>query len=148
MLDHAIRLAERGFRIFPLRPAGKIPPEGFLWLDRATSDVAQVKAWWSGRYAEHNIGVACGQGLLVLDFDTKGKPGLASLEELELMWGEITMKVRTPSGGVHLYGAADTANIPNSIDSIPGYPGVDVRSDGGYVVGPGSIVGGVAYVEE
>src|SRR5690606_5446517 len=34
----------------------------------------------------------------------------------------------------------------NRAKSLPDLPGVDIRADGGYVVGPGSVVGGKPYV--
>src|SRR5690606_20430718 len=43
---------------------------------------------------------------------------------------------RTPRGGMHLYFATPSVRIPCSVGRLT--PGVDVRSDGGYVVIPPS----------
>lgn len=151
----ALRLCGRGFRVFPCIPDGRAPCfKG--WQDAATTDPARIEAWWSGIYRDANIGVATGKGLLVLDFDAKnGKRGLKSLEELDLLglpWG---YRVQTPSGGVHVYLGVDEACgvtvLSPSKDRPDGaiveYPGLDVRCDGGLVIGPGSTIDGVAYVE-
>lgn len=88
-------------------------------------------------------GIATGKrsGVWVLDLDVKnGKNGLRSISEC----GELpdTRTVRTRSGGLHLYFAYDEADpIGNRVGILPG---VDVRGDGGFVVGPGS--GGVYNV--
>lgn len=146
--EAAARLAERGFRVFPLRPGDKRPPEDFHWKDRATRDVKVIRDWWGGRYADHNIGIATGQGLLVLDFDTKdGKRGVASMQLLDMLGLPESLRVRTPSGGVHVYLAVPPIDVTVSAGRIPGYPDVDVRCEGGYVVGPGSTIDGVCYVE-
>lgn len=144
----AIRLAEEGFRIFPLRPNSKIPPEDYPWKAMASADPATAERRWSGRFADHNIGLATGDGLLVLDFDTKkDQPGLRSLDLLEMLHDlPASVRVRTPSGGVHVYlRVPKDVGLSVSVDKIPGFPGVDVRCDGGYVVAPGSTIDGVAY---
>jgi hypothetical protein len=52
--------------------------------------------------------------------------------------------VDTPSGGQHLYYAAPPGReIRNSAGKIG--PMIDVRGAGGYVLGPGSVIGGAAY---
>ena len=35
--------------------------------------------------------------------------------------------------------------IANSVDGLKDYPGIDIRGDGGYVVGPGSTIRDQAY---
>jgi hypothetical protein len=54
-----------------------------------------------------------------------------------------TYTVDTPSGGCHLYYAAPAARVRNSAGRLG--PLIDVRADGGYVIGAGSLIGGRAY---
>jgi hypothetical protein len=146
-LKHALCLAADGFRVFPLEPDGKKPLIE-NWPERATTDEKQVLAWWQ-IWPEANIGVATGKGLVVLDADVKGgKPGLGSLVLIDLDHNlPETLRVRTPSGGVHVYLKTDPdLKVPNSVNSLRDYPGIDVRGDGGYVVGRGSTIGKGVYV--
>lgn len=143
-LDHALQLAELGFRVFPLTPGRKTPPKDFPWKEEATRDTARIKEWW-GADPNLNIGVAMGQGTIVVDADTKkDKPGLASLETLDLLGLPQSFRVKTPSGGMHVYLRVEKQHH-NRVDSIPDYPGIDIRSDDGYVLGPGSVIDGKTY---
>ncbi|WP_281978552.1 AAA family ATPase [Pseudorhizobium flavum] len=142
----ALELAELGFRLFPLAAGSKVPQRGLAWKEEATTDPLKIKQWFESDPAM-NYGVATGEGTIVLDVDAKcGKSGLASLEALEIGFGlPESYRVETPSGGVHVYLKVSEQHR-NRVDSIPDFPGIDVRADGGYVVGPGSAVGGKAYV--
>lgn len=145
-LDHALKLAETGFRVFPLLAGTKVPPKGFAWKDEATTDANRIREWWCAD-SNFNVGIATGNGTIVLDVDTKnGKPGKESLEALEVSYGLPTSyRVATPSGGVHIYLKVNEQHR-NRVDSIPDFPGIDIRSDGGYVVGPGSSIEGKPYM--
>ncbi len=80
-------------------------------------------------------GIITGNGLLVLYVDAKpGKPnGFVSLTDLEV---PETYTVRTPTGGCHLYYKYDAStSVGNRVSFLPG---LDIRGDGGFVVGPGS----------
>jgi hypothetical protein len=142
-LDAALALAERGFKIFPLAPGTKNQPLLAGWPQLATSDPALIAAQWgpSGT-PDANIGIHA-DGMIVVDVDTK-KGGDDSLRQLELMYGfPPTFTVRTPTGGRHLYFRAG-ANVPNSVEGLG--RGLDVRSGGGYVVGPGSTISDAHYL--
>ncbi|MEN6527581.1 MAG: AAA family ATPase [Candidatus Polarisedimenticolia bacterium] len=128
-LAAALAWAARGFRVFPILPGDKVPPKAMAWKAQATTDPEQIKAWFAFE-PSYNYGVATGGGTLVVDVDAN-KGGYASLLDLDL---PETLTVRTPGGGLHLYYAAP--DVQNSVDRIA--PGIDVRSAGGYVVGPGS----------
>jgi hypothetical protein len=54
-----------------------------------------------------------------------------------------TYAVDTPSGGCHLYYGAPEVHVRNSAGRLG--PQIDVRADGGYVIGSGSRVGERAY---
>lgn len=144
--EFATRLAADGYRVFPLLPGEKRPAID-RWPTRATTDSGTVADWWGGQSATCNIGIATGKGLLVVDADCKAnRPGLASLEMLDMLGLPASMRVRTPSGGVHVYLRVPTdIHITIGAECLAQYPGIDIRCEGGYVVGPGSTVGGERY---
>lgn len=140
-----LELAEFGYRVFPLVPNTKIPPKGFIWPALATNDPKRVAGWFNGPYKGFNVGIACGNGLVVFDFDV-AKGGLDSLFIMDMLGLPKGMRVKTPSGGVHVYLRTPLdADLSNSVNSSKNFPGVDVRHNGGYVVGPGSTLRGIAY---
>jgi len=150
LVDRALDLARDGYRVFPLEPDGKRPIVA-RWPEVATSDESAIRRWW----AEHpnaNIGIATGGGLLVIDADCKVKDGvreqgLESLDLLDDLGLPEGFRVRTASGGVHVYlKVPPGVGLTVGAKDIAGYPGIDFRCDGGYVVGPGSVVGGVQYI--
>lgn len=131
----ALLWAQSGFNVFPLLPGTKRPAVG-RWKEEATTDPAKIAAWWADN-PNYNYGVACGRGLLVVDIDTgPGKNGYASLLDLDFDLPADTIHVKTPSGGEHIYLCAE--DVANSVGHIA--PGIDIRSEGGYVVGPGSVL--------
>ena len=140
LLESALALAARGFRVFPLWPDTKRPAiKG--WPDAATTNPEIITRVWNK--AAYNIGVAAGRGLLVLDIDVKnGKEGLASAKALGVSLQGFV--VRTPSGGLHVYYRGP--DVGNSAGRLG--PGLDIRSAGGFVVGPGSTIEGVPYTLE
>jgi hypothetical protein len=149
-LTHALELAEKGFRVFPLnRDCLKRHPKEIKrpaiknWDKAATTDEEQICDWWPD--GNRNIGLAAGHGIVVLDYDMKeGQEGAKALAEHERLGLPVDgMRVTTPTGGVHLFFRTDRA-IRNSASKIA--KNVDVRGDGGYVVAPGSTIRGKPYV--
>jgi hypothetical protein len=137
MIDHALAWAERGFAVFPLREGGKEPALKGSWRDMATRDPDRIRGLWGRR--EYNVGVDTGD-LIVVDIDDKGgKCGSADWELLS--YPDDTLTVQTPSGGRHLYyKSGDATGQPALTKSI------DIRAAGlGYVVAPGSLIGGKPY---
>jgi bifunctional DNA primase/polymerase-like protein/AAA domain-containing protein len=130
----ALDLAARGFRVFPLRE-NDWRPKIKGWVDAATVDPDQIRRWWA-QWPKANVGVATGKGLVVIDIDNKkGKNGSASFAALDLPAESLdTFTVETPSGGRHVYFKGP--DVTNSRDDLGS--GLDVRTAGGYVVGPGS----------
>jgi len=149
MLEHALQYAQRNWHVFPLhsvqdgrcscgqscgKNAGKHPrvKGGFKV---ATTDPAQIEAWWR-KWRNANIGIATGtlSGLVVIDID--GDDGIATLRSLVAQHELLprTAIVKTARGW-HLYFAMPTpcAPIPCSARN-----GLDVRGDGGFVVAPPS----------
>ncbi|MGW6565089.1 bifunctional DNA primase/polymerase [Streptomyces sp. NPDC054975] len=168
LLRAALDAAERGWPVFPLRPGDKRPaghPEascpgtgrcanGHLVPEqRATTDPDLIQAAWNMR--PYNVGIAAGPaGLLVVDLDTikakdvKGTPdGATSFKALCERAGHAvpaTYRVRTASGGEHLYFTApEGVRLRSSAGRLA--PKVDTRGWGGYVVAPGSLVQSGSY---
>lgn len=104
----------------------------------ATTDEATIRQWWR-EFPKANIGVATGKVsyLIVIDVDTR-HGGIESLQQFENDNGPLPEGpvVRTGGGGLHLYLGYSGGIVGNKVGLLPG---IDVRSDGGYVVYPGSI---------
>lgn len=134
-----------GFKVFPLRENDKRPLFKGSAQTQGTTDLNQVRDIWT-QCPNANIGIATGDGLTVIDVDTKdshGVDGENSMLEYQVDNGFIneTLEVTTPTGGKHYYYLTD--NEYSNKASI--LPGVDVRGLGGYVVGPGSTINGTLY---
>jgi hypothetical protein len=149
---YALAYARYGFRVFPCH---EIESDGFCscgatackspgkhprikdWPQLATIAEAQIAQWWL-HWSNANIGVACGErsNLTVLDVDPR-KGGDASLAELEAEHGDLplTPLVITGWGGSHYYFAFEPG-LSNAASSLA--PGLDIRTEGGLVVGVGS----------
>jgi len=142
MLAAALRYADNGWAVFPLIANGKVPATEHGFKD-ATTDEARIREWFSnGRQC--NLGIATGNGLLVVDVDVKnGVDGVATLATLGGL--PDTKTVSTPSGGHHRYFTVEQ-DLPSSAGSLG--PGVDVRGVGGYVVAPPSTINGTPYTWE
>ena len=151
-LAAALAAAGLGWYVFPCAPGAKRPALRENWQDLATTDADRIRSWWARQ--PYNVGIACGpSGLVVIDLDVAhdAEPGLDgpvsgtdALERLCRAHGQrypaATYTVDTPSGGTHLYFAAPRTPVRNSAGRLG--PLIDVRADGGYVVGDGSRVGG------
>ncbi|MGA5319807.1 bifunctional DNA primase/polymerase [Streptomyces seoulensis] len=161
LMRAALNAAVHGWHVFPLRPGGKPPAlhgetscprtgdcsGGHVkWEQRATTDPDRIRAAWSR--APFNVGIACGpSGLLVVDLDvSKDKGcsdapgGAATFRALCERAGHAvpaTYRVRTASGGEHLYfhvpGGVRLTNTAGTVAAS-----VDTRAWGGYVVAAGS----------
>jgi hypothetical protein len=150
-----VKYAERGWAIFPChwpvwvngqvrcscqkpdcKDIGKHPRTARGHKD-ATADRARAAAYWA-RWPLSNIGLATGamNGITVVDIDPR-HGGDRSLVVLEQEHGPLppTFRNRTGSGGEHIF-----------FEYVPGVgcsaselgPGIDVKSDGGYVIAPPS----------
>jgi predicted P-loop ATPase len=129
----AAQYAAKGYRVFPLEPRGKTPRTEHGVKD-ATTDADQVSKWWRA-IPDANIGIATGNGLLVLDID--GETGAASLASLIDLYGPLPLTPTQKTGkGRHYLFRVETP-IKNSASRIAA--GIDTRGDGGYIVGGPSI---------
>lgn len=144
----AIKLAKAGFHVFPLKPMSKLPAIK-EWQNKATTDVKVIEKYWS-KNPDANIGICCSRfgddkALLVVDVDNKkGKNGDETVLELEMEGKDFppTLTQTTPSGGRHLIYIVDQA-VANSVEKIG--KGIDIRSKGGFIVGPNSVVEAGTY---
>jgi hypothetical protein len=148
MLDAALRYAERGWRIVPVKPRAKRPLLE-AWPTAATTDAAQIREWWR-RTPNANIGIATGEqsNLTVIDPDARdGKPGVVNLTRLAAAHGGLppTLCAKTGSGGLHLY-FRYSERLKEGANRLA--EAVDVKSTGGFVVAPPSANDRGPYVWE
>lgn len=131
-----LALARYGWSVIPLHARGKKAHVPWKEYQAHRADEKTIKDWLAV-WPEANPGVVTGQvsGIFVLDID--GVTGQRSLLEM----GTIPM---TPyvitAHGQHYYFAYPPLKPGERIITKAGIaPGMDVRGDGGYVVGPGAI---------
>jgi len=130
--DLAIELSEELGPVFPLR-ADKSPLTS-QGCKSASSDPEMISELFSKAPSAALIGIATGD-VIAIDIDRKdGKDGYqwSTLAELP-----FTRMQSTPSGGQHrFYRLPAGRKLAGSLSSL--YPGIDVKSEGGYVAhGPG-----------
>jgi putative DNA primase/helicase len=137
-------LIAQGFRIIPLKARGKTPllPSWKEYQDRAPT--AEEYAQWFDDYPEANVGILTGITVDVLDVDN----AVQADEYLAKQTLPQTRIARTgkPDGRHYYFKHPPELKISCSVKNLPG---MDVRGNGGYVVGPGSIhENGTTYVWE
>ena len=130
---------ETGFAIFPLVPDRKIPLKGSHGF-RDARIVELRDSWPQGA----NVGIATGMrsgGLVVIDCD--GEEGVRNFRWFAKAHSINcdTFTVATPRG-FHYY---FRSFVPFASNASVLMPHVDVRAEGGYVVGPPSVVGSATY---
>lgn len=159
-LNLALEYAEQGLAVFPVHGIengrcscgkpdcsnpGKHPKTKNGFKD-ATLNGSQIQLSWSFSPGA-NIGIATGKisNMFVLDADPRNGSD-NSLKELENRYGPLppTFTVSTGGGGFHKY-----YQYPSSqkLSSCNPFPGIDIKADGGYVVGAGSIHKSGSYYE-
>ncbi len=135
MADYALWHAAQGWGVFPCEPRGKRPtgrlvPHG---VKDATLDPERIRAWWRVE-PEGNVGVACGHSarLVVIDCDSD-----AALKRLQTEHGRLPRTRMVQTGRGHHFYLQSPRRLGNRSGNLPN--GIDVRGEGGYVVGAGSI---------
>lgn len=154
-IDAAVVYAHRGWPVFPCHAPARLPggcscrvadcsspgkhPRVSGGFKAATTDTAQIEAWWA-QWPGANVGLRTGtaSGLVVVDIDPD-HGGDASLERLVAEHGPLPegRVVRTGNGGRHLYFRHPGGVVRNDAGLRLG-AGLDVRGDGGYVIAPPS----------
>jgi hypothetical protein len=147
----AVELARQGLPTFPCGP-DKRPL--VRWKEAATADIEAVRALWR-QHPGALVGLPCGQrsGLFVLDLDVCpetgeriGEQSLAALGLSHLLTDSAQPNVRTPSGGLHLLFAHPGEGFKNSVGRLG--PWLDVRTEGGFIVAPGTVAPAGTYAPE
>jgi len=151
----ALALARRGFFVLPCHypaegscscgnpacgspakhPLARLVPHG---LKDASIDLDLVHEWWEAEPCA-NVGIACGPSrLVVIDVDPR-HDGDTSLVQLEHDLGSplATAHVKTGGGGDHFL--FESNGTPIKSGRLAGYPGIDVKAHGGYIIGAGSL---------
>jgi putative DNA primase/helicase len=162
-LTAALHYAKLGWKVFPVwwvkdgkcacgeadcenpgkHPLGKLAPNG---RNSATRDQITILKWWK-KFPAANIGIATGKesGLVVVDVDPR-HGGNESKKKMEKLGNfPITPTTYTGGGGEHILMAHPCNGVKIKSRPLPGYPGIDIKADGGYIVAPPSnhISGGV-----
>jgi hypothetical protein len=118
-----------GYRVFPCIPGTKHPITQHGFKD-ASTDPAQIERWWS-RHPRANVGIAA-EGLLVVDIDGADNPWPGDPDRAADLAGAGAVAL-TPRGGRHyLFRRPEGKSWKCSTSKLA--PGVDVRTDGGYIV--------------
>lgn len=128
-LDYATRLK---WPVFPIFPGEKKPPLTVHGHLDATTDTERIEAWWQ-KYPEANIAAPTGVVFDVIDVE---------MEHLDVFLGTLDptayFRVRTPSGGLHLYVAVTGRRCQRLWFG-------DFKGKGGYVLLPPSQIKGSLY---
>jgi hypothetical protein len=132
LLTAALRYAELGYPVFPCVPGGKAPLTEHGFYD-ATTDPEQIERWWT-QHPSANTGISA-EGLVVIDIDGEANSWPGDPERaLDLAAGPMAL---TPRGGRHVvFRKPEGKAWKCSTGKLA--PGVDVRTDGGYIVVPPS----------
>lgn len=153
MHDGALQCARAGLRVHPLymvddnlncvcrlgadcpeKARGKHPRLP-AWQTAASADLDQVSKWWS-QWPDAGIGIATGRASKVWVLDCDGEDAIAWYRDRCREHGLVrTAGVKTGRGRHFwwMWPADDTVNVRNAQGIVPG---VDVRGEGGYVIGP------------
>lgn len=174
ILPAVLKAASLGLACFPVDPDDKRPLKHngrrIEWGEHATADVGTLTQWFT-RFSDANYGVAAKHSnLLIVDCDMGRDPETGEKRPLperfdvpgvecgEDLFAEMTtqlgvaypfdtMTVRTPKGGAHYYFANATGELMSNAPIVKHW--IDIRANGGekggYVVGPGSRIGGRPY---
>ncbi len=135
-----IKAYTKHWHLIPLRKNSKLPnlPKGHKFLSEPPTQ-QDYRSFDFGNY-----GIICGaiSNITVLDVDFPH--GFNIMSELGVdPEGIETPQVFTPNGGRHMFFQYDK-EVTTGVGVLG--RGIDVRNDGSYVVGAGSLVDGEAYV--
>ncbi|GGK68836.1 bifunctional DNA primase/polymerase [Nocardia camponoti] len=155
-------LLNRGLAVFPLPPGAKAAPAGWQHtiITVGASALEAVRASWP---TMSNIGIACrASGVIGIDLDRHttghganvGADGVDQFAQIcrwhRRRWPH-TLEVATPNDGRHLLFRVPPGVVVESVSGGTSRlgPGIDIRGTGyrlgGYLAGPGSVVGGREY---
>ena len=151
MILIAIGYAREGYKIFPCINKGKDKKKPLIkdWPNVATNDLKQINEWWT-KWPNAAIGLPTGaiNNIWVVDCDIKNDGN--GIEEFLKICKENdynpndTLIIVTPTEGLHYYYRYEVGKlIKTSVKEIG--IDIDVRGDGGYIIGAKSLIDGKAY---
>lgn len=165
ILEFAKRFANSGFYVFPLYNSNSGPQKPYGWAGNKPKDdidpkkiihctniASEIDEWPELIQAGYNSTIVhygvMGIGHFLFDIDNKnGKNGSAKFKEFreKFQLPQPKFVVKSKSGGYHLYYAKPGKLENHQIKSIANiaiagekYEGIDIRGDGGMVLGPTS----------
>lgn len=134
----AVLYAGGGWSVIPVEAHGKRPLLAWLEFQQRIASASEIASWFH-KWPDANVGIVTGyvSQIVVVDIDPQ-HGGTESLEAMERAQGTLprTLEVHTGGGGRHLYFAYPPVRLHNRVGIRPG---IDLRSDGGYVVAPPSV---------
>lgn len=130
--DWALDLWDAGFQVVIVPIKGKTPKVPWKTYQKERLPRSAVETWFA--HGEHNIALITGaiSGVVVVDGDSP-----EACAYIEATCGVTPMVVVTRKGR-HYYYRHPGARVPNAVRVVDDPP-VDLRGDGGLVIGPGSI---------
>jgi hypothetical protein len=130
MMQEALDYLRRGYSVIPLRPRSKEPL--ILWQEftKRHATESEISAWFAS--GENNLGIVTGSisGFVVVDVD--GEEGLVSSRTIGLKSNTVAL---TGKGEQYCF-QCPTVPLKNAVRILPG---IDIRSEGGYICAPPSI---------
>lgn len=132
LLEAALYYHQEGFSVIPLRPRGKEPLAKWEDYSKRRASVEEIRSWWE-KTPNANIAIITGEisGVIAVDVDVYRGGDAKKVYDI----APTEMISKTGRGGYHLL-----YRYSNDISkNVVGENGVDVRSNGGYIVAPPSI---------
>lgn len=124
------QLLDLGISIIPITPRQKFPACRWAGYQKRLATPEEVASW--GERDAYGIVTGALSGLVVVDCDdAEAEAWVAS------HLPQTPLRVRTGGGGLHLYYRHPGGRVPNR--AKVGGMRLDVRGDGGQVLGPGSL---------
>jgi len=139
MLDAALYYASQGIRVFPCQVNDKKPT--LQWKETATTNPDTITQWWTIN-PDQNIGAVMGNDIMAVDCDNKG--GESGYQSYLDIGGDLDRPTQqTPSGGYHFIGTH--ADGMSNFTRKGSQGGLDMRTDGGYILVAPSAIDGNRY---
>jgi len=143
--EYALRYLNLGLSVIPLKPRTKEPLIPWKEFQERLPTKEEVREWFKGK--DNNIGVVCGRvsgNLVVIDFDNVDKfnEWYEKVDKLGLRDLVLNTWIVETGKGIHVYFRVNVS--PEEFTKlfrtrVRFTEGVDVKSEGGYVVAPPSI---------
>lgn len=127
---------KRGWSVIPIRPRDKKPLMAWKEFQTRFATPDELTEWFDG--TNNNIGIVAGKisNLTIVDCDSQ--EAIDFFEQESAARGESTETyiVQTPKGRHYYFQYVPGSN---NFQAKKEWPGIDLRSEGGYVVAPPSI---------